>query len=183
MWINTNPFRPSSFGLKKETLAYCSKVLASNEWAGLDSLKTKHSVGMCMKSVPWSLKAALQLYLKKGQCLSYKRFCLWWPKKRLSFRNSKDGSDLVVDLLICCDLQQGDNVWNKETTKTGLAKRFMASESNSLTNVKSLGQLKISRQKISRGLVLHWCFGESVPKSLLSQQLPFLKLLQRAHRC
>lgn len=73
-------------------------------------------------------------------------------------------------------LKQGD-------TKTGLARRFMASESNSLTSVKTLGQLKISRQKISEGQVLHWCFGESIPKCLLLQQFPFLKLLQRAHRC
>lgn len=58
----------------------------------------------------------------------------------------------------------------------------MASKVKFKDQHQSFGQLKISRQKICGGQVLHGCFGDSIPKWLLLQQFPFLKLLQTAHK-
>lgn len=147
-------------------------------------LKNKAKCGMCIKSVPWSLKAALQATLpEKGAVLKLQKILFMMTEETALLQEFKIWvrfSSRFINLLWFTTgwqrLKQGD-------IKTGLARRFMASESNSLTNVKSWGQLKISRQKGSRGQVLHWCFGDSIPKYLLLQQFPFLKLLQRAHRC
>lgn len=150
----SNPFRSSSFGLMDGNFGLLFKhtYLPAMNKTGL--FKNKAKCDMCIKSVPWSFKsitisdftlkwAVLKLQkiqtFKADYFMTVEEMALLQEFKRWIRFSSRFINLLWFTMRWSC-LDQGD-------IKTGLARRFMASKSNSETSVSHLGNWRLADKR------------------------------------